>query len=129
MTDQQALALVQFAETKDLEDAINVGNVVKNRALNPKRYGEGIQGVIFKPSQFSGVNSKEWKKALSGKLTPQEKAIYDQFYQAAGQILINALPDTTDGATHYFNPKLVKPKWSEKMIKTGNTDYHDYYKE
>jgi N-acetylmuramoyl-L-alanine amidase len=129
MTDQEFLTAIGFSETKDLGDFINVGNVVKNRAMNPQRYGEGIEGVITKPHQFSGYNSPEFKKALNKKFTPEEQRIYEKFYHAAGAILSGMLTDTTDGATHYFNPKLVKPKWSEKMEKKTSTDYHDYYKE
>ncbi len=129
MTPKELLATLAFSETKDLGDGMNVINVVKNRALEPKRYGEGLEGVIYKPKQFSGEGGKEWDKAKSGKMTAEEKAIYNQFLTAADQALTGALPDTTDGATHYFNPKLANPKWAEKMKKVHETEYHTYYKE
>ncbi len=129
MTPKELLATLAFSETKSLEDAMGVINVVKNRALEPKRYGEGLEGVIYKPKQFSGVGGKEWNKAKSGKMTAEEKAIYNQFLTAADQALTGALSDTTDGATHYFNPKLVTPSWSKKMKKLMSTEFHDYYKE
>lgn len=129
MTDQELLKLILFAETKDLHDAIAIANVIKNRALQPERYGEGIQGVITKPKQFSGYMSPEFKKAQSGKLTPQEKEILEGMDAIARSVIIGAVADSTEGATHYFNPKLVKPKWSQNMKKKMSTDYHEYYQE
>ena len=129
MSDQELLSYILFAETKDMHDAIAIANVIKNRAMNPKRYGEGIQGVITKPKQFSGLNSPEFKKAQSGKLTSEEQEIMKGMNAIARSVIIGAVGDSTEGATYYFNPKLVKPKWSENMTKQMSTDYHEYYKE
>lgn len=129
MDDIDLLTTAGFSETKDLDDFIAFANVVKNRALEPKRYGEGLKGVIYKPKQFSGVGGKEWKKAESGKMTTEERKIYNQFRKAAEYIVMDTMPDTTGGATHYFNPKLVNPSWAKKMKKVYETNYHTYYKE
>lgn len=129
MTDQELLSYILFSETKDLHDAVAIANVIKNRALQPERYGEGIKGVITKPYQFSGYNSPEFKKAQSGKLTQEEREIMKGMNAIAKSVIIGAVGDSTEGATHYFNPKLVKPKWSQNMEKKMATDYHEYYKE
>jgi len=129
MDDQTLLATMLFSETKDINDALDIANVAKNRALQGGWWGNNIQEVVLKPKQFTGVGSKEWNKVVQNKLTPQEKAIYDQFYDLSGKVLINSLPDTTEGATHYFNPKLVTPNWAKKMKKVSSSKFHDYYKE
>ena len=126
---EELMTRVLFSETKDMEDAIAIANIIKNRLARPKRFGDTLEKVIFAPKQFSGVNSAEWKKIEQGTLTPQEQEIYNQFKDISRNVIIGAISDTTGGADHYFNPKLVKPKWSEKMKKTYSTDYHEYYKE
>ena len=129
LTEQQLMARALFSETKDIDDAIAIANVIKNRTLRPERFGKTIEEVIYAPKQFSGVNSPEWKKVEEGKLTPEEQKIYNQFEQTSSYVIANILPDTTGGADHYFNPKIVKPSWSKKMQKTYQTDFHEYYKE
>ena len=129
MTDQELLAAILFSETKDPLDALAIANVVKNRAMRPNRFGEGIQGVLTKPKQFSGYGSKEYKKAVSGKLTAEEKKILKKFEIISKNVIIGLMGDTTGGADHYFNPKLVKPSWAKDMTKMYQTDSHEYYKE
>lgn len=126
---EELLARVLFSETKDVTDAIAIANVIKNRMLKPERFGETLEEVVYKPYQFSGVNSTEWKKAETGKMTAQEKAIYNQMQEVARNVIIGAIGDTTGGADHYFNPKLAQPSWAKKMRKTYQTDSHAYYKE
>lgn len=121
---EQILSQLLFSETKDPLDAIAIAHVVLNRMAKPKRYGEGLEGVIFKPKQFSGVGTKEWKKAESGKMTNAEKLIYKDLVKAAKGVLVGIYSDPTNGATHYFNPRLVSPVWAEGKTKTYSTDYH-----
>ena len=67
MTDpMNQIAAAIFSETKDLEDAINIAWVIKNRMKN-RKYGDGsLEGVIYKPYQFSGIGTPEWEKTLTG---------------------------------------------------------------
>jgi spore germination cell wall hydrolase CwlJ-like protein len=123
------LANALFSETKDLEDAKNIANVIVNRTKRPERFGSTIEDVVYQPNQFSGVNSPEWEKASNRKFTEKEAEIYKQMLQLSYQAVTGKLEDTTGGADHYFNPKLVKPKWAAKMKNTTSTKYHSYYKE
>jgi len=126
------LAQLLFSEAykKDLniasKDATAIAHVVKNRMANR---GQTLDEVVFAPYQFSGVNSNEWNKVKSGKLTKQEELMYKKFLQISNGVLSGNIKDTTGGADHYFNPKLVKPSWSKKMKKTYSTEGHDYYKQ
>lgn len=129
MNDAQTLAYVLFSETKDIEDAKNIANVIINRTKRPERFGSTIEEVIYQPKQFSGVGSNEWNKVVNGKLTDKEADIYKQMIQVAYQAVMGKLEDTTDGADHYFNPKIAQPKWAAKMKKTTENKYHTYYKE
>ena len=129
MNDAQTLAFALFSETKDIEDAKNIANVIINRTKRPNRFGSTIEEVIYKPHQFSGVGGNEWNKVVNGKLTEKEEEIYKQMIQVAYQAVMGKLEDKTDGADHYFNPKIVKPKWAAKMTKTTENKNHSYYKE
>jgi spore germination cell wall hydrolase CwlJ-like protein len=123
------LARVLFSETKDVEDAKNIASVIVNRTKRPERFGATIQDVVYAPKQFSGVYGNEWNKALNQKFTDKEAEIYKQLLQVAYQAVTGKLEDKTGGADHYFNPKIVKPKWSAKMTKTTENKNHSYYKE
>jgi hypothetical protein len=123
------LANALFSETKDVEDAKNIASVILNRTARPERFGGTIEEVIYQPKQFSGVNSPEWNKAASQKFTEKEAEIYKEMLQVAYQAVTGKLEDKTGGADHYFNPKIVVPKWAAKMKKTTQNKNHSYYKE
>jgi spore germination cell wall hydrolase CwlJ-like protein len=123
------LANALFSETKDVEDAKNIANVIVNRTKRPERFGGTIEEVIYQPKQFSGVNTSEWNKAASRKFNEKEAEIYKQMLQVSYLAVTGKLEDKTSGADHYFNPKIVVPKWAEKMKKTTQNKNHSYYKE
>jgi spore germination cell wall hydrolase CwlJ-like protein len=128
MNEAQAIANALFSETKDVEDAKNIASVIINRTKNPKRWGATPTDVIFQPQQFSGVGGSEWSKAETQNFTEKEANIYKQFLQIGYQVSSGNFETTTE-ANHYFNPKIVKPKWAEKMKKVGENKYHSYYKD
>jgi spore germination cell wall hydrolase CwlJ-like protein len=133
MTEVMLLAQLMFSEAlkksgKD-EDAISVGHVVLNRMKRPARFGRSLEEVIYAPNQFSGVNSNEWNKVSSGKLNEEEQEIYKRYLQLASGILRGDIADPTNGADHYYNPKLVNPSWAKDMDKMYSTEGHVYLKE
>lgn len=36
--------------------------------------------------------------------------------------------DLTYGATHYFNPNVVKPAWAASLTKVASIGHHDFYR-
>ena len=129
MNDILMLANLLFSETKDVDDAKGIAHVVKNRVARPDRFGGTMQEVIFAPSQFSGVNTNEWKKATSGKLTKDEENIYKRFLIISKGVLDGTIKDPTGGADHYVNLKLARPSWAKKMEKKIKIGQHTYLKE
>lgn len=128
-TPQQLLANLLFAETKDIEDAEHIASVVLNRLKRPERFGSTLEEVIFAPNQFAGVNSAEWRKAITLNFTPEEEEIYKQFLRIAHLALTGRLEDKTNGADHYVNLKISKPAWAKIYKKTAETKFHTYFKE
>ena len=129
-SDVQLLAALLFSETKNIEDAKGVANVVINRTKRPNRFGANLFDVITAPSQFSGVNTPEWDKALDIKnQSESEQKLYKQYLAISSSALRGTLKDTTNGADHYANLKLVKPEFSKVYPKTVVIDQHTYFKE
>jgi len=111
------------------KDATGVIWAVKNREARPERFGNTRDEVIFAPSQFSGVNSDEWKKVESGNLTKDEEWYYKRGAQLRRAIDDGKIADPTGGADHYYNPSLASPDWAEAYDKTYSSGAHDYHKE
>jgi len=128
MNEAQIIANALFSETKDYEDAKQIASVIINRTKNPDRWGSTPTDVIMQPYQFSGVGGREWTKAKTQKFTEEEANIYKKFLQIGYQITKGTFETTTE-ANHYFNPKIAKPKWAEKMKKLEENKYHSYYKD
>ena len=129
MSPEELLATVLFSETKDIQDAIAIANVIMNRLKRPKRFGETLEDVVYAPNQFSGVNSEEWKKVEKGNLTKEEEIIFNQFKDISKGVIMGNIIDPTGGADHYYNPELADPSWGKIYPETYKTKYHRYLKE
>lgn len=89
------------------------GAVIANRVA-AGNYGQGVDGVIMKPGQFSAWNSVTGYANGQGgldmaRITPSADA-----YAAADAILSGDYQDPTGGATHYYNPAAANPAWGER---------------
>ncbi len=130
MDEIHLLAATLFSETKDLEDAKGIANVILNRTKRPERFGGSLEEVILAPSQFSGVGSPEFQKAATLKFqNKDEEKIFKQFLSVSSSALRGGLEDNTNGADHYVNLKLARPKWAKVYPKTAKIGSHTYYKE
>lgn len=97
-----------------------VGSVIQNRARSGK-YGDGIQGVIMKPGQFSAWNTATGYAGGQGGLDMDTIKVSKEAYKAADKILSGKYKDSTGGATHYYNPDVASPKWGPKDKKQWTT--------
>lgn len=130
MDMKHLLASVLFSETKDLEDAKGIANVILNRTKRPERFGRNLQEVVLAPYQFSGVGSDEFNKAANLQFkNKDEENIFKQFLVVSHQALTNQLQDNTDGADHYVNLKISRPKWAKVYQKTKKISEHSYFRE
>lgn len=113
-----------------------LNSIINRTIVNPKYYGANLFDVISKPSQYTGFNVKdknynEVKQYLDGtskKLTPgrlqQIQEVLDLFNKAKQ----GKLPDITNGATHYINPKKATDfSWVPKAQKKSTIGQHDFY--
>jgi len=116
------LAHVVFHESRgeSVAGQSAVAHVVLNRKYS-KRYPNTICEVAYQKHQFTNIrktkpdkNSKAWRIAA-------EIAAYSQ---------IRLITDETNGATMYFNPAKVKPRWDFSKLKlVGILGGHTFFKE
>ena len=132
-SEEVLLARMLFGEARNCsnQEKIAVAYTAINRVNDNKRWnGTNIKGVILKPWQYSCFNLNDPNRK---KLMDPEK--YDsKSWQTCLEIAKNVLSgnysDSTNGATHYFNPSVVVPEWSKRMEKKEvQGTKHDFYRE
>lgn len=112
MDDREILAKTIMAEAGNQgpQGMLAVGSVIMNRARQGG-YGDGVQGVIMKPGQFSPWNSVtgyvggEQGQDMS-RIRPTQQA-----YAITDALMSGQYEDPTGGATHFFNPAISQPSW------------------
>ncbi|MBX3465769.1 MAG: LysM peptidoglycan-binding domain-containing protein [Planctomycetes bacterium] len=105
------------------EGKVAVAAVVLNRVRHPG-FPSTVRAVAHQPAQFSCYNPRMRARLYNG---PVPQWCYDAARAAArGE-------DPSRGATHYFNPHLVRPAWARNMrfirrIGTTRSTTHDFYR-
>lgn len=121
--NQFLLALTMWREARGegAEGMKAVGCVIRNRAHN----GTWSQ-VMTAKWQFSSLTAPGDPMLVQWPV--QEDAQFLMAMSLAAGIYLGTIPDSTDGATHYFNPNVVKPKWAQTLTKVVTIGHHDFYK-
>ena len=137
-SDEVLLARMIFGEARGCErlEKIAVGYTAINRARDGKRWnGETVRDAILTPEQYSCFNEGDVNLEQIRDPYEYDKNSFDNCLEVARGILSGNYKDPTNGATHYFNPELAKPKWARKLdkigkIPTGNgLSAHEFYLE
>lgn len=125
MIGQSPLTCLQIAiyhearsETSDGQRA--VASVILQRAKLPEYFGQGVCGVISKPSAFSYV-----REDLSTPPITEIDAWLKSGRIARQMLDVGPLPDL-DGADHYHT-KAVAPGWRRKMVRVKTIGAHIFY--
>lgn len=80
------------------EDATNIAQVMAKRFADPDRYDSGWDKVLNQ-GQFSGINSPEYQKVISGKLTEDEQRYSNKARQIA--FMVGSGKIVAGDADHY----------------------------
>ena len=105
------------AGTCSFEEKIAVGYTAINR-MNIERKKE-LERVIKKPFQYSCFNNLSEediisKRELAKKYDP---VVWEECEDIAEKILQEEYLDPTNGATHYYNPRIIQtPKWKMNKL-------------
>jgi conjugal transfer mating pair stabilization protein TraG len=97
--------LVFEAGSETDEGKAAVVHVILNR-IKSRRWADTIKGVVTAPWQFEPwMTRRKEIKALSS-----DDPRYQDAARIADSVLAGAVPDPTDGATHFLNPEIVRKR-------------------
>lgn len=125
LTDSQiaALTIVHEAGNQGPEGLVAVGNIIKNRLSDSKRFGGSIREICLAPKQFScwipdnSRNYRDLQAEISNIIQAGIMNIYleQAFYLFEGIIAFKIL-DNTKGSNHYLTTHLFEsnpPSWAK----------------
>ena len=115
VSDRELLAKTLMAEAGGEGEIgmLAAGSVIANRVRNGG-YGDGVQGVIMKPGQFSAWNSVTGYAGGEGGIQMDKVSPSASAYRVADLILSGQYRDPTGGATHYYNDAVADPAWGRR---------------
>lgn len=130
MTEEDILTLARTmwgeARGEDNEGMQAVCCTIINRFNSKKWYaGKTIAETCLKPWQFSCWNPTDPNRLKMLKLTYVElKRELDLIKEVTGGVY----NDITSGATHYYNPRVCKPKWATGKVPCYSHGNHLFFK-
>lgn len=111
---------------------VAVGCVVRNRIrfdlwgdAKPDWWGEGYEGVCWKPWQFSCWNDGDPNHALVRRVAAID-SVFAHCIAIADNIIMGEIGDTTHGSTHYHTLH-AKPKWAIGHTPVTQIGGHFFY--
>lgn len=98
---------------------VAVAEVIRNRVKAKYSCDGTVADCVMRPLQFSCWNNYSPSRAVALSLDDADPVVAEclQAWQES------ATSNLTDGANHYFNPKLVHPDWAaaaQKVTPIGN---------
>lgn len=132
-----ATAVYYEAKSEPLKGQIAVAEVTMNRVANSKFPNTPCKVVKFAvKSKKSGklVCAYSWfchKKEVAIRFAKKNISAIKQYKRAtevAIKVLSGEVKEHTDGATHFFNPRLANPRWKRRMVRTVVIGNHDFYR-
>lgn len=123
--DQYYLAEALYFEARSESDESQhwIASVILNRR-EQIRYPNTIKEVVHEYKIRKGRKICQFSYYCDGKSDEMvDREEYKRAWINAGWALSGLLEDPTDGADHYYNPKLASPKWGpllEDVMVSGN---------
>ncbi|AJO79042.1 cell wall hydrolase [Pseudomonas sp. MRSN 12121] len=133
--DRDILARTLWGEARGegLAGQIAVAWTIRNRVNDgrPKSWwGEGYAGVCQAPYQFSSWNKNDPNYPFLTGAKPIPAGQLAQAQRAADQVMGDAVPDPTGGATHYYATTMARaPAWAAKARQTARIGQHVFFKD
>lgn len=93
---------------------------------------QGKQVPIKHRCHFSwycdGVSDEIVLTDPEGNIIKKNMQAWQDSNRIARQVLLEKTVDPTDGATHYYNPKLAQPYWRKHYQRVAVVDNHAFYR-
>jgi len=133
--DRDVLARTLWGEARGegLAGMVAVAWTIRNRVDDDKEkswWGEGYAGVCRKPYQFSCWNSNDRNYPYLSGAKQMPTAEFAKCQLVAQQVIEDAQPDPTGGATHYYSTSMARPpKWVLGATQTLRLGHHIFFKD
>lgn len=137
------------ARGESRQGKIAVGYVTLNR-VNSSRYPDTICDVVYQAKlsqwwlehngrevpiryqcQFTwycdGLSDDLQLTDHNGRIIKINLESWEESLQVASMIIQGLIKDNTEGATHYFNPRLADPDWQYSLVHVKHIDNHSFY--
>ena len=134
-----AMTIAGEARGEPIQGQIAVAWVVKNRADNPKWWGNDIISVCLRRYQFEMYNflvkeEIDWRDLYMGIRQHSQwdaiRAVTKRIHRAIAEaVIVGLIPDPTSGSTHYYNPKYASPAWANDLEYVKTIGQHRFYRE
>ena len=125
------LARMLWGETGGCSELEKIA--VAYTAINRTEKSKGkatLKEIILKPYQYSCFNEGTKSREFLKNPMEYDKKDFLENIDLSKKILSGEYKDPTDGATHYYNPDLVKtPKWAKQLKNLGKIGHHIFFKE
>lgn len=128
-----ARAIFGEARSENLSDKtrIAVGWSIRNRVDNPGWWGDSYHSVILELRQYSAFRISDSNRPFVEDPLHSEsfidKKAWQNCYKIAGQIIRGEVGDPVNGANHYYDESISRPKWLTQenfIIKLDTIFFH-----
>jgi len=120
-----ALVVWREAEGETLEGKQGVAWVIRNRVA-ASHIPEDWSNIITARAQFSSMTTTGNARLVAW--PKDEEPAWTDSMDVAQQVLGDAIPDPTDGATLYCNLAVCHPEWADVYPVTAVIDHQTFFK-
>jgi len=121
-----AITVFREAGGEPFAGKVAVARVIRNRARPEHRpWPDTLEGVCLQKAQFSCWNPGE---PACSRVPIRGTADWACFLDCLRAVEESEILDPTDGATHYYNPKLADPPWAKHLTVIREIGHHRFLK-
>jgi len=121
-----AITVFREAGGEPFAGKVAVARVIRNRTRPEFRtWPDTLEGVCLQKAQFSCWNPGD---ATSSRLPIRGTPDWACFLDCLRAVEESEILDPSDGATHYYNPKLADPPWAKRLRLLCEIGHHRFLK-
>lgn len=109
---------------QSMQGKIGVAYVIVNRTKSKLFPSDSVCGVVRQRGQFDFLRRVRWIKEDK----PEERKQMEDSIKAALLVINKRVPDPTNGALYFINPRMADMSWLRGLRRTANIDDHSFYK-
>jgi len=114
--DEVLFARLIYGEARgeSIEVKRAIADSVLNRAKKRKWFGDTLREIILKQKQYSCFNEDDVNlKLIKDPLKYENARVWNECLSVARETLRKDNADQSNGATHYYDNSIPKPKWAK----------------